>query len=77
VIVIIGGVVETGIGDYGKWIALLQTQYEIKTGMMLYPGTLNVRLKEAFDLPGNCGRLETAEYGGTVSVNIAPCTVFG
>ena len=74
---ILYGVVETGLGDFGKWISVLQAQYERKTGMHLYPGTLNVRLPNESRLPEDCCRLEAAEYGGTVSVNIVPCTIFG
>jgi len=36
-----------------------------------------VRLDHPFNLPRKCLRLEAAEYGGTVSVNIVPCTIFG
>ena len=74
---ILQGVVETGIGDFGTWIASLQAHYERKTGMRLFPGTLNVRLNAAFDLPKERIWLEAEEYGGTVSVNIVPCTIFG
>jgi len=45
--------------------------------MRLFPGTLNVRLNAAFDLPKERIWLEAEEYGGTVSVNIVPCTIFG
>jgi CTP-dependent riboflavin kinase len=38
---------------------------------------LNIQLDEPFDLPHERARLEAEEYGGTVSVNIVPCTVFG
>lgn len=74
---ILQGVVESGIGNFGTWIALLQDHYERKTGMLLFPGTLNIRLKHAFEIPENCCRLEAAEYDGTVSVNIVPCTFLG
>ncbi|MFC2078387.1 DUF120 domain-containing protein [Candidatus Bipolaricaulota bacterium] len=74
---IIRGVVETGVGDFGKWIAKLSPHYRRKTGLALYPGTLNVRLPNAFDLPDNRIRLEADEYGGTVSANIVPCTILG
>ena len=70
------GVLETGVGDFGKWIRKLVDHYQHKTGMLLYPGTLNVRLAAPFDLPAQRKRLEAHEYGGTVSVNIVPCRVF-
>jgi riboflavin kinase, archaea type len=74
---ILQGVVESGIGNFGTWIALLQDHYERKTGMLLFPGTLNIRLKQAFELPEDCCRLEAEDYEGTVSVNIVPCTILG
>ena len=74
---IIRGVVQTGIGDFGKWIAKLLPHYERKTRLRLYAGTLNVRLQKVFDLPKTRTRLEANEYGETVGVNIAFCTIFG
>jgi riboflavin kinase len=48
-----------------------------KTGMKLFPGTLNIQLERPYSLPINVIRLEKEEYGGTVSVNLVPCEVFG
>jgi riboflavin kinase len=45
--------------------------------MQLFPGTLNLELDEPFDLPRQRARLEAEEYGGTVSVSIVPCKIFG
>ena len=70
------GRLETGVGDFGKWIRKLADHYHRKTGLLLYPGTLNVRLAAPFDLPVRRERLEAHEYGGTVSVNIVPCRIF-
>ena len=44
--------------------------------MQLFPGTLNVQLDEPYSLPANPLRLEAHEYGGRVSVNLVPCTIF-
>lgn len=71
------GKLVSGRGDFGYWIEVLQALYEQKTGMRLYPGTLNVELPTPYSLPPNVIRLEAREYGGTVSVNIVPCRVFG
>jgi riboflavin kinase, archaea type len=38
---------------------------------------LNIELDEPFELPRERARLEAEEYGGTVSVSIVPCKVFG
>jgi riboflavin kinase len=74
---VLRGRVETGIGDFGRWIEKLDAHYERKTGMKLYPGTLNIRLAEPYSIPAGCIRLEAREYGGTVSVSIVPCQVQG
>ena len=50
--------------------------YEQKTGMRLYPGTLNVELPVEYRLPAKVIRLEAGEYGGRVSVSIVPCRIF-
>jgi riboflavin kinase, archaea type len=74
---VLKGTVVTGVGNFSYWIEKLQDHYLSKTGMRLFPGTLNIQLDEPFDLPRERARLEAAEYGGTVSVNIVPCTILG
>lgn len=71
------GRVVTGVGNFGYWIETLREHYRHKTGMVLFPGTLNIKLREPYDLPASRRRLEAAEYGGAVSVNIVPCTILG
>jgi riboflavin kinase, archaea type len=71
------GRVVTGVGNFAFWIEKLQEHYREKTGMRLFPGTLNIQLDEPFELPRGRARLEAGEYGGTVSVSIVPCKVFG
>jgi riboflavin kinase len=70
------GQVRSGVGNFGQWIERLGTLYEQKTGMRLFPGTLNLELPSDYSLPPNVIRLEAHEYGGRVSVSIVPCRVF-
>jgi len=70
------GMVVSGQADFGVWIERLSALYQQKTGMRLYPGTLNVELPAPYSLPENVIRLEASEYGGRVSVSIVPCRVF-
>jgi len=71
------GKVFTGIGDYARWIERYREYYRVKTGMSLFPGTLNVRLDRPYELPaGKVIRLEGAEYGSRVSVSILPVRLF-
>jgi riboflavin kinase len=69
------GKVVSGMGNFSYWIEKLQDHYERKTGMRLFPGTLNVELDEPYSLPRQVIRLEGSEYGGTVSVNMVPCRI--
>jgi len=70
------GKVVSGRADFGLWIERLGSFYEQKTGMRLYPGTLNVELPSPYSLPRDVIRLEANEYGGRVSVSIVPCRIF-
>jgi riboflavin kinase, archaea type len=70
------GKVVSGLGNFGQWIDRLSSFYEQKTGMRLYPGTLNLELTSEYSLPVDVIRLEADDYGGRVSVNIVPCRIF-
>ncbi len=60
---IVHGTVISGEGDYARWITLYQADYWRKTGMRLYPGTLNIRLAHPYHLPvAQISRLEPSEY---------------
>lgn len=65
------------MGNFGYWIEKLHVHYYNKTGLNLYPGTLNVELDEDYHLPAGSMRLEKEEYGGRVSVSIQSCEVYG
>ena len=75
--VVLRGRVRTGRGDFGFWIEKFQEHYRAKTGMALFPGTLNLELSEPFRMPDHALRLEAHEYGGTVSVSLLACRVLG
>jgi riboflavin kinase len=73
---ILRGRVVSGLGNFHGWISRLHDHYFRKTGLHLYPGTLNLQLDHDFSFPAGAIRLEKEEYGGTVSVNLLPCRVF-
>jgi riboflavin kinase len=73
---ILTGKVVSGVGNFSYWIDKLKEHYLQKTGLMLFPGTLNVQLAEEYSIPAKVMRLEGREYGGTVSINIVPCRIF-
>jgi riboflavin kinase len=74
---VLKGTVVSGIGNFSFWLQKLESHYAQKTGMHFFPGTLNLRLEQPYSLPTDVIRLEKEEYGGTVSVSMVRCTVFG
>jgi len=74
------GIIKSGFGDFSyrmESVPGLLDAYQRITGMRFFPGTLNVKLDQAFSFPKDCMRLEAHEYGGRVSANILPCTING
>jgi riboflavin kinase, archaea type len=75
---VLRGKIVTGTGDYAQWITKYQEYYQAKTGMRLFPGTLNLRLDHPYELPSTkVIRLKGHEYGSRVSVSILPVSLFG
>ena len=73
---VLTGKVTSGVGNFSYWIDKLKDHYQKKTGLVLFPGTLNVQLDEEYSIPSEAIRLAGEEYGGTVSINIVPCHIF-
>lgn len=72
------GEIKTGKNDFSFWIDKLSSYYRQKTGMIFFPGTLNVHLLNyKYYFPQDCLRLEQEEYGGTVSVSMTECRILG
>jgi len=74
---ILRGKVVSGMGNFSYWIEKFHEHYFRKTGMKLFPRTLNVHLDQPYVLPKQIIRSEGEEYGGSVSVNIVPCSILG
>lgn len=75
-LMVLRGKVKSGENNLSYWMKKLNDLYTIKTGMNLFPGSLNIELEEPFILPENVIRLEKEEYGGTVSLSMYPCEIF-
>jgi riboflavin kinase, archaea type len=73
---VLKGTVASGLGNFSYWLEKLERFYTQKTGMRLFPGTLNLSLPHPYSLPAQVIRLEKEEYGGTVSVSMVPCRIF-
>ena len=74
---ILTGTIQSGENNFSYWLSKLEPYYTAKTGMKLFPGTLNVHLNQAYELPSETLCLKKEEYGGEVSVKIMPCRIFG
>lgn len=69
------GRVASGLDNHARWMTIYAELYEAKTGVELYPGTLNVVLDHEWHVGGDVIRLEPPEYG--VPLSIVPCTISG
>jgi CTP-dependent riboflavin kinase len=67
------GRVASGIGGHAKWMRVHADLYEAKTGVQLYPGSLNIVLDRPWHVSDSQLRLEPPEYG--VGLNIIPCWI--
>jgi len=75
---ILSGEIRTGKANFSYWLDKLALYYTRKTGLRLFPGTLNVHLSTgSYPTPAKALRLEKEEYGGRVSVSIVSCKIFG
>lgn len=74
----LSGEIRTGKNDFSFWMDKLSSYYTRKTGMIFFSGTLNVHLSNyKYYFPKDCIRLEKEEYGGTVSLSMTQCLIFG
>lgn len=70
------GEIKTGKNDFSFWMEKLSSYYTQKTGMIFFPGTLNIHLIDhKYYFPQDCIRLEKEEYSGKVSVSMIPCQI--
>src|ERR1700685_2027405 len=67
------GRVTSGVGGQAKWMRVHADIYEAKTGVRLYPGSLNVVLDRPWHASDCQLRLEPPEYG--VGLSIVPCRI--
>ena len=74
---ILRGKVKSGSNNLSYWMERMEDLYYAKTGLHLYPGSLNVELEEPYILPEDVIRIEKEEYGGIVSLSLCPCEIFG
>ena len=79
---VLQGKVETGIGNFSGWMERFEKLYTEKTGVKLFPGTLNVRLDSPFYVTNETYTkqlitIRAGEQGYGITVYILPCQING
>ena len=72
---VLRGRVVPGIGGHAHWMTVYADLYEAKTGVRLFPGSLNVVLDAPWYVPAERIRMEPPEYG--VGMSVVPCRIGG
>jgi riboflavin kinase len=76
----IRGHVQPGVGDASKWLSIFAASYERKTGVAIFPGSLNLNVGEDFDwhdryLAERHIWFARSEMGGERDVLLVPCVL--
>src|SRR5688572_22112991 len=74
------GRVQSGTGDAARWLSLFNDAYSRKTGMAVFPGSLNVALDAPFDwfapaIEQRSVWFGREEYGGERDILLVPCVL--
>lgn len=71
---ILTGNVKSGMGTAKMWVKKIENVFEEKLDIKLFPGTLNVKLKEGYTVKPNIV-IKPNEFGGTQNVLIQNCNI--
>lgn len=71
---ILVGTVVSGLGTAKTWVKMIEEVFQKKTGMKLFPGTLNIKLRDGYTVKPYLV-LKPNEYGGTQNVLIQKCNI--
>ncbi len=77
---VLKGRVQSGKGDASRWLSRFNEAYARKTGMPVFPGSLNVALGAAFDWHAAALKpllipFHRSEYGGERDILLLPCVL--
>ena len=75
---ILTGKIVSGSSNASIWLNKFQDKYEQKLQMKIFPGSLNISLKEnfEFDKIKDLIHFKSEEYGGERDILLIKCTVF-
>lgn len=71
---ILRGKVISGIGVAKIWVTKIKDIFDKNVGIELFPGTLNVKLNEGYEVIPNFV-IAPKEYGGTQNVFVQNCNI--
>lgn len=69
---VLNGVVTSGLGVAKKWVSKIENNFEQKTKIKPYHGTLNIKLEKDYIIKPDW-TINPEEYGGTQKVFIKKC----
>lgn len=72
---ILKGKVTKGLGRAKTFVAMMQKAFYEKNNINLYPGTLNLKLENSYNLAVDY-LIKPEEYGGSFYVQVQKCKVF-
>jgi riboflavin kinase, archaea type len=72
---VLRGRVTSGVGDLARRMVDYGDLYRAKTGVDLYPGSLNVVLENPWHVGSNAARIEPPEC--PVALSVVPCLIEG
>lgn len=73
---ILNGEVTTGIGTAKMWVSKIEKVFKEKTGIILYKGTLNIKLDTEYIITPDW-IIMPEQFGGTENVLVKKCEIFG
>ncbi|HXT16170.1 MAG TPA: DUF120 domain-containing protein [Gemmatimonadaceae bacterium] len=78
----LAGRVQRGKGDASRWLSRFNAAYSGKTGMPIFPGSLNLALSASFDwfapeIESRTVWFDRSEYGGERDILLVPCVLLG
>jgi CTP-dependent riboflavin kinase len=72
---ILEGTVKSGLGDAWFWVKKAEDILKKKTGLTVFPGTLNIELENPYNLIDDIIIIEKEEYGGQFQVLVKKCKI--
>lgn len=71
---ILNGKIVSGLGVAKMWVGKIENVFEEKTGLKVFHGTLNIRLKKDYIVEPDF-IIKPKEYGGTQNVLVKKCKI--